>query len=103
MSEQDLNQLRDLSIGITDRAIYRLQIQSSASQVFFSYLPVEMELQLTTPLDVIPSEYEAKRLLDAETIPSIRDETKQENMNAESNHKWFKTEEISSSGKMIFE
>ncbi len=94
MSEQDLNQLRDLSIGITDRAIYRLQIQSSASQVFFSYLPVEMELQLTTPLDVIPSENEAKRPLDAETTGSITDGTK-EIMDAESNHKRFKTEEIS--------
>lgn len=94
MSEQDLNLLRDLSVGITDRAIYRLQIQSSASQVFFSYLPVEMELQLTAPLDVIPSENEAKRPLDAGTIPSIRDETNQDNFIAESNHKRFKTEEI---------
>jgi hypothetical protein len=46
---QDLNQLRDLSLGITDDATYRLQIQSSASQVFFSFLPVDMELRLTSP------------------------------------------------------
>jgi hypothetical protein len=72
-----------------------MQIQSSASQVFFSYLPVEMELQLTTPLDVISSENDSKRPLDAEKVPSNRDETNQENMHTESNHKRFKKEEIS--------
>ena len=36
---------------MTDEANYRLQIRSSASQVFFSYLPVDAELQVTNPLD----------------------------------------------------
>mmetsp|Transcript_5617 Transcript_5617/g.12774 ORF Transcript_5617/g.12774 Transcript_5617/m.12774 type:complete len:1338 (-) Transcript_5617:117-4130(-) len=53
---KDLNQLRNLSLDMTDEAIYRLQIESSASQVFFSHLPVDVELQLTNPLDVKPSE-----------------------------------------------
>lgn len=88
---QDLNQLRDLSLGITDHAIYRLQIQLSASQVFFSYLPVGMELQLTTPMDVNPSEYDAKRPLDAGKIPL--DEANQENMVVEPEQKRMKTEE----------
>ena len=48
---KDLNQLRSLSLEVTEDAVYRLQIQSSASQVFFSYLPTEVELQLTSPLD----------------------------------------------------
>lgn len=47
--KQDLNQLRDLSLGITDDATYRIQIQSSASQIFFSFLPVDMELRVTSP------------------------------------------------------
>lgn len=47
--KQDLNQLRDLSLGITNDATYRLQIQASASQVFFSFLPVDMELTLISP------------------------------------------------------
>ena len=50
--KQDLNQLRDLSLGITDNATYRLQIQSSASQIFCSFLPVDMELRLTSPQSV---------------------------------------------------
>lgn len=41
---------------MTDEAIYRLQIQSSASQVFFSYLPDDVELQLTNPLTPKPVE-----------------------------------------------
>jgi hypothetical protein len=77
--EQDLNQLRELSLGITDHAIYRLQIQLSASQIFFSYLPVEVELQLTAPLDVVRIEYDAKRRVDSDMTPfAVRDGTSQE-------------------------
>ena len=90
--EQDLNQLRELSLGITDHAIYRLQIQLSASQVFFSYLPVEVEL-----LDVIPSEYDAKRRLDADKTPFVfRVLTEEEDSTAEPNQKRIKTEESDS-------
>jgi len=56
---KDLNQLRNLSLDVTDEAIYRLQIQSSASQVFFSYLP------LTNTFHANPTE-----LTDSEDRPS---------------------------------
>jgi hypothetical protein len=96
--EQDLNQLRELSLGITDHAIYRLQIQLSASQVFFSYLPVEVEL-----LDVVPSEYDAKRRLDADKTPFVvRVLTDEEDTTAEPNQKRIKTEE-SDSGNVTSE
>ena len=49
--EQDLKQQRNLSFEIADDAVYRLQIQSSASQVFFAYLPTDAEIQLANPLD----------------------------------------------------
>ena len=65
-----MNQSRDLSLGITDDATYRLQIQSSASQVFFSYLPVDVELKLTCPLDVNPRETDLKRSLEADNGPA---------------------------------
>ena len=48
--QQDLNQQRNLSFDVTEDASYRIQIQSSASQVFFSYMPVDVELELTNPL-----------------------------------------------------
>ena len=44
---KDLNQLRSLSIDVTEEAVYRLQISSSANQVFFSYMPTDVELQLS--------------------------------------------------------
>jgi histone deacetylase complex regulatory component SIN3 len=53
---KDLNQLRNLSLDVTEEAVYRLQIQSSSSQVFFSHVPIEAELQLTNPLEAKPSE-----------------------------------------------
>jgi hypothetical protein len=53
--EQDLKQQRNLSLEIADDAVYRLQIQSSASQVFFAYLPADAEIQLANPLDVNPT------------------------------------------------
>ena len=49
LSKQDLNQLRNISLDMTDEAIYRLQIQSSASQVFFSYLPLSHSLHVKPP------------------------------------------------------
>lgn len=55
-TQKDLHQQRNLSLDMTDEAIYRLQIQSSASQVFFSYLPIDTDLQLTNPNDIKPSE-----------------------------------------------
>lgn len=58
--KQDLNQLRNLSLDMTDEAVYRLQIQSSASLVYFSYLPMDTELQLTNPLDIKPSSLDVK-------------------------------------------
>merc|ERR1711971_1419638 len=51
---KDINQLRNLSLDMSHEAIYRLQIQSSASQVFFSFLPVDVKLLLTNPLDAKP-------------------------------------------------
>eukprot|EP00985_Skeletonema_marinoi_P001774 scaffold704_cov131-Skeletonema_marinoi.AAC.1 len=47
---KDLNQLRSLSIDVTEEAVYRLQISSSANQVFFSYIPADVELQLSNTL-----------------------------------------------------
>ncbi|KAL7498685.1 hypothetical protein ACHAWT_008414 [Skeletonema menzelii] len=44
---KDLNQLRSLSIDVTEEAVYRLQISSAANQVFFSYIPADVELQLS--------------------------------------------------------
>ncbi len=44
---KDLNQLRSLSIDVTEEAVYRLQISSSANRVFFSYIPADVELQLS--------------------------------------------------------
>jgi hypothetical protein len=44
---KDLNKLRSLSMDVTEEAVYRLQIYSSANQVFFSYLPADVELQLS--------------------------------------------------------
>lgn len=44
---KDLNQLRSLSVDVTEEAAYRLQISSSANQVFFSYIPADVELQLS--------------------------------------------------------
>lgn len=41
---------------MTEEAVYRLQIQSSSSQVFFSHLPIDVDLQLTNPLDAKPPE-----------------------------------------------
>jgi hypothetical protein len=42
---KDLSKQRNLSLSMNGEAIYRIQIQSSSSQVFFSYLPAEVELQ----------------------------------------------------------
>ena len=47
---KDLNQLRSLSIDVTEEAVYRLQISSSANQVFFSYIPADVELQLSNTI-----------------------------------------------------
>ncbi len=47
---QDLNQLRSLSIDVTEEVVYRLQISSSANQVFFSYIPADVELQLSNTI-----------------------------------------------------
>mmetsp|Transcript_26161 Transcript_26161/g.33460 ORF Transcript_26161/g.33460 Transcript_26161/m.33460 type:complete len:122 (-) Transcript_26161:116-481(-) len=76
---KDLNQQRNLSLDLTYEAIYRFQIQSSASQVFFSYLPVDVELILTNPLDAKVSEpsasdkwpAEVKRSLENEAVPKV--------------------------------
>ena len=89
-------------------ATYRLQIQSSASQVFFSYLPADTVLQLTNPLDVMkpsetsvkssetsvekPPETDAKRTLEATAAP----EAKKEEVTAEPEQKRMKTEEAKS-------
>jgi len=51
----NIDQLRNLSLDMNDEAVYRLQIQSSTSQVFFSYLPADVGLQMTNPLEVSPS------------------------------------------------
>jgi len=86
---KDLRQLRKISLGmltleITDEPIYRIQIQSSASRVFFSCLPAGVELQLANPLDVMPSapteyfgkpvEADAKRLFETKENPEANRE-----------------------------
>jgi len=53
---KDVEQVRSFSLDVTEDAIYRLQIQSSASQVFFSFLPVDVELIVTNPRDAKPHE-----------------------------------------------
>lgn len=70
--EKDLKQQRNLSLELTDDAVYRLQIQSSASQVFFSYVPADAELQLTNPMDgscFTPSSLENERPLATNVEP----------------------------------
>ena len=42
----DLNQLRSLSTNVTEDALYRLQISTSTSQMFFSFLPTDVEIKL---------------------------------------------------------
>jgi len=86
---KDLHQLRNLSLGMltlemTDEPLYRIQIQSSASRVFFSCLPAGVELQLANPLDVMPSaptehfgkpvEADAKRLFETKENPAANRE-----------------------------
>lgn len=76
---KDLNQLRNLSLNVSDEAIYRLQIQTSASQVFFSYLPTDVELQLTNPLDVKPPEPAALEDKPSESVAKRPLETEESN------------------------
>lgn len=85
---QDLKQQRTFSLDITEDAVYRLQIQLSASQVFFSYLPADMELQLTNPLDVNSSAPTAKGSLEAEKRPLARNvEPEQKRIKIETDNK----------------
>ena len=65
---KDLNQLRSLSMDVTDEAVYRLQIRSSASEVFFSYLPADVELQLSSTTE--------KRPLETEENDDMKDDSK---------------------------
>ena len=74
---KDLNQLRSLSLDVTEEDVYRVQIHSSASQVFFSYLPADVELQLSNNL---ASE---KRPLETEKNADMRDEGDSKRVKAE--------------------
>lgn len=67
--EQDLKQQRTLSLDIAEDADYRLEIQSSASQVFFAYLPADAELQVHNPLDANLSVPPTKGSLETEKRP----------------------------------
>lgn len=78
---KDLNLLRSLSMGVSEEAAYRVQIHSSASQVFFSYLSADEDLLLSNPL-ASPSE---KRSFETE-----EDADKKDNDN--DNTKRLKTE-----------
>ena len=54
--KQDLSLLRSLCLDVTDEAAYRIQIQSSADRIFFSYLPNGVDLQLSNPRDAKSSD-----------------------------------------------
>jgi hypothetical protein len=68
-------------MGVSEEAAYRVQIHSSASQVFFSYLSADEDLLLSNPL-ASPSE---KRSFETE-----EDADKKDNDN--DNTKRLKTE-----------
>ncbi len=87
--EQDLKQQRNLSLDIAEDADYRLEIQSSASQVFFAYLPADAELQLTNPLDANLPVPPTKGSLETEKRPldgSIEPEQKRMKTEVENNN-----------------
>jgi hypothetical protein len=75
-----------------------LQIQLSASQVFFSYLLVEVEL-----LDAIPCEYDAKQHVDADKTPFVsRVLMNEEDTTTEPNQKQIKTKESDVTSELLW-
>lgn len=64
---QDINHLRSLSLEVTDKAVYRIQM--NPNELFFNYLPSKEELRLS---DSIPLSMEAEEIGDTSLEPEAK-------------------------------